>query len=237
MDVKFLVLSKDQIREIFESKPNDSKDSFFQRLIGAGNAVLEESEASQNASERASYEAPKAHVHPPLSDEEIEHERHLRRLIEYIEILKSSSKSLKRQVACVITDENCDEIVSIGVNDSVVPNNKNLEGFDFNQPGRFKTFGHVLHAEEMALSTLPLTPHQTYNMFITCPPCLHCAAQILNAARSRESEIRVFVLGEINKSDMLKFSSPDWYQDGITPEQIFLNNKINQGLISIEFLD
>lgn len=172
---------------------------------------------------------------------QIEREAHenefmLQRLIEYVHALKNISKSNKRKVACVITDQD-GNIVSAGVNESVLPDAERLEGFDHNQPGRYKTFEHVLHAEEIALSSLPLDPQQEYNMFLTSPPCLHCAAQILHAARVRNSKINVYVVDPASKNDMIKFAAPEWYQDGITPEQIMLDQRINDNLVDISFLE
>ena len=172
---------------------------------------------------------------------QIERERHenefmLQRLIEYVHALKNISKSNKRKVACVITDQD-GNIVSAGVNESVLPDAERLEGFDHNQPGRYKTFEHVLHAEEIALSSLPLDPQQEYNMFLTSHPCLHCAAQILHAARVRNSKINVYVVDPVSKNDMIKFAAPEWYQDGITPEQIMLDQRINDNLVDISFLE
>lgn len=165
-----------------------------------------------------------------------ENEFMLQRLIEYVHALKNISKSNKRKVACVITDQD-GNIVSAGVNESVLPDAERLEGFDHNQPGRYKTFEHVLHAEEIALSSLPLDPQQEYNMFLTSPPCLHCAAQILHAARVRNSKINVYVVDPVSKNDMIKFAAPEWYQDGITPEQIMLDQRINDNLVDISFLE
>ena len=172
---------------------------------------------------------------------QIEREHHenefmLQRLIEYVHALKNISKSNKRKVACVITDQD-GNIVSAGVNESVLPDAERLEGFDHNQPGRYKTFEHVLHAEEIALSSLPLDPQQEYNMFLTSPPCLHCAAQILHAARVRNSKINVYVVDPVSKNDMIKFAAPEWYQDCITPEQIMLDQRINDNLVDISFLE
>lgn len=172
----------------------------------------------------------------PVQIERHENEFMLQRLIEYVHALKNISKSNKRKVACVITDQD-GNIVSAGVNESVLPDAERLEGFDHNQPGRYKTFEHVLHAEEIALSTLPLDPQQEYNMFLTSPPCLHCAAQILHAARVRNSKINVYVVDPVSKNDMIKFAAPEWYQDGITPEQIMLDQRINDNLVDISFLE
>lgn len=169
-------------------------------------------------------------------EEAPENEFMLQRLIEYVHALKNISKSNKRKVACVITDQD-GNIVSAGVNESVLPDAERLEGFDHNQPGRYKTFEHVLHAEEIALSSLPLDPQQEYNMFLTSPPCLHCAAQILHAARVRNSKINVYVVDPVSKNDMIKFAAPEWYQDGITPEQIMLDQRINDNLVDISFLE
>lgn len=169
-------------------------------------------------------------------DDVHENEFMLQRLIEYVHALKNISKSNKRKVACVITDQD-GNIVSAGVNESVLPDAERLEGFDHNQPGRYKTFEHVLHAEEIALSSLPLDPQQEYNMFLTSPPCLHCAAQILHAARVRNSKINVYVVDPVSKNDMIKFAAPEWYQDGITPEQIMLDQRINDNLVDISFLE
>lgn len=199
------------------------------------------------------YEAPRAYFAADDEDNhsktskldgrpvQIERERHenefmLQRLIEYVHALKNISKSNKRKVACVITDQD-GNIVSAGVNESVLPNAERLEGFDHNQPGRYKTFEHVLHAEEIALSSLPLDPQQEYNMFLTSPPCLHCAAQILHAARVRYSKINVYVVDPVSKNDMIKFAAPEWYQDGITPEQIMLDERINDNMVDISFLE
>ena len=169
-------------------------------------------------------------------DDVHENEFMLQRLIEYVHTLKDISKSNKRKVACVITDQD-GNIVSAGVNESILPDAERLEGFDHNQPGRYKTFEHVLHAEEIALSSLPLDPQQEYNMFLTSPPCLHCAAQILHAARVRNSKINVYVVDPVSKNDMIKFAAPEWYQDGITPEQIMLDQRINDNLVDISFLE
>lgn len=169
-------------------------------------------------------------------DDVHENEFMLQRLIEYVHALKNISKSNKRKVACVITDQD-GNIVSAGVNESILPDAERLEGFDHNQPGRYKTFEHVLHAEEIALSSLPLDPQQEYNMFLTSPPCLHCAAQILHAARVRNSKINVYVVDPVSKNDMIKFAAPEWYQDGITPEQIMLDQRINDNLVDISFLE
>lgn len=190
------------------------------------------------------YEAPRvcfAAGDRVVTPRQIEREAHenefmLQRLIEYVHALKNISKSNKRKVACVITDQD-GNIVSAGVNESVLPDAERLEGFDHNQPGRYKTFEHVLHAEEIALSSLPLDPQQEYNMFLTSPPCLHCAAQILHAARVRNSKINVYVVDPVSKNDMIKFAAPEWYQDGITPEQIMLDQRINDNLVDISFLE
>lgn len=190
------------------------------------------------------YEAPRvcfAAGDRVVTPRQIEREAHenefmLQRLIEYVHAFKNISKSNKRKVACVITDQD-GNIVSAGVNESVLPDAERLEGFDHNQPGRYKTFEHVLHAEEIALSSLPLDPQQEYNMFLTSPPCLHCAAQILHAARVRNSKINVYVVDPVSKNDMIKFAAPEWYQDGITPEQIMLDQRINDNLVDISFLE
>ena len=206
----------------------------------AKHTMSKKKQAAPTVSGKA-YEAPRATTVPRAVKKQIkreanENEFRLQRLIEYVRTLKATSKSIKRQVACVITDQD-GNIVSVGVNNSVLFNAERLEGFDHNQPGRFKTFEHVLHAEEIALSSLPLDPQQEYNMFLTSPPCLHCAAQILNAARIRDSKINVYVVDPVSRVDMLKFAAPEWYQDGITPEQIMLDERINNNLVDISFLE
>ena len=207
----------------------------------AKHTMSKKKQAAHTVSGKA-YEAPRAvkkqieRERGKAYDDVYENEFMLQKLIEYVHTLKATSKSIKRQVACVITDQD-GNIVSIGVNDSVLMSAERLEGFDHNQPGRFKTFEHVLHAEEIALSALPLDLEREYNMFLTSPPCLHCAAQILNAARVRNSKINVYVVDPVSKVDMLKFAAPEWYQDGITPEQIMLDQRINDNLVDISFLE
>ena len=245
---------------------NLSDSDFIQRLIDSSeNQPLEPLKEAMEAKKKSKktakkqapqvsgkpYEAPRAcftagdRVVTPTQierergkayDDVHENEFMLQRLIEYVHALKNISKSNKRKVACVITDQD-GNIVSAGVNESVLPDAERLEGFDHNQPGRYKTFEHVLHAEEIALSSLPLDPQQEYNMFLTSPPCLHCAAQILHAARVRNSKINVYVVDPVSKNDMIKFAAPEWYQDGITPEQIMLDQRINDNLVDISFLE
>lgn len=257
MNVKIIAIPEDQLLEFLgrAQTENLSDSDFIQRLIDSSeNQPLEDRKKALKASKahevapkskkttkKKAYEAPMVSGKAYEAPKQIERERHenefmLQRLIEYVHVLKNISKSNKRKVACVITDQD-GNIVSAGVNESVLPNAERLEGFDHNQPGRYKTFEHVLHAEEIALSSLPLDPQQEYNMFLTSPPCLHCAAQILHAARVRNSKINVYVVDPVSKNDMIKFAAPEWYQDGITPEQIMLDQRINDNLVDISFLE
>lgn len=265
MNVKIIALSEDQLLELLGRAQNEnlSDSDFIQRLIDSSENMaiealkedrkkaIKAAPKSKKTTKKKAYEAPtvsgkasKAHEvyeAPKATPQQIECERHenesmLQKLIDHIHVLKSSSKSIKRKVACIITDQD-GNIVSTGVNDSVLINAERLEGFDHNQPGRFKTFEHVLHAEEIALSMLPMDDTQEYNMFLTSPPCLHCSAQILNAARVRGAKINVYVVDPVSKTDMIKFAAPEWYQDGITPEQIMLDETINHNLVSIGFLE
>lgn len=265
MNVKIIAIPEDQLLEFLgrAQTENLSDADFIQRLIDssenqpleplkevakevkkhqklaaapkeAKHTMLKKKQAAPTISGKA-YETPRA---TPRQIERDVHENEfmLQRLIEYVHVLKNISKSNKRKVACVITDQD-GNIVSAGVNESVLPDAERLEGFDHNQPGRYKTFEHVLHAEEIALSSLPLDPQQEYNMFLTSPPCLHCAAQILHAARVRNSKINVYVVDPVSKNDMIKFAAPEWYQDCITPEQIMLDQRINDNLVDISFLE
>lgn len=254
MNVKIIAIPEDQLLEFLgrAQTENLSDSDFIQRLIDSSeNQPLEPlKEAVKEVKKHQKLAAaPKEAKHtmskkkqaaPTVSgksyDDVHENEFMLQRLIEYVHALKNISKSNKRKVACVITDQD-GNIVSAGVNESVLPDAERLEGFDHNQPGRYKTFGHVLHAEEIALSSLPLDHQQEYNMFLTSPPCLHCAAQILHAARVRNSKINVYVVDPVSKNDMIKFAAPEWYQDGITPEQIMLDQRINDNLVDISFLE
>ena len=249
----------DFIQRLIESSENLAHEALKEdrkKAIKAAPKPKEEAKSTMSTKKtsKKAYEAPMVSGTPTVSgktyeapkqveceggkayDDAHENEFRLQRLIEYVRTLKSSSKSIKRQVACVITDQD-GNIVSIGVNDSVLMSAERLEGFDHNQPGRFKTFEHVLHAEEIALSALPMDLEREYNMFLTSPPCLHCAAQILNAARVRNSKINVYVVDPVSRVDMLKFSAPEWYQDGITPEQIMLDGRINDNMVDISFLE
>lgn len=265
MNVKIIAIPEDQLLEFLglAQTENLSDFDFIQRLIDSSeNQPLEPlkeaakevkkhqklaaapKEAKHTMSKKkqaAPTVSGKAYEAPRATPRQIEREAHenefmLQRLIEYVHALKNISKSNKRKVACVITDQD-GNIVSAGVNESVLPDAERLEGFDHNQPGRYKTFEHVLHAEEIALSSLPLDPQQEYNMFLTSPPCLHCAAQILHAARVRNSKINVYVVDPVSKNDMIKFAASEWYQDGITPEQIMLDQRINDNLVDISFLE
>lgn len=257
MNVKIIALSEDQLLELLGRAQNEnlSDSDFIQRLIDSSenlaiDALKEDRkksvtkrayEAPQVSGTPAPKSAPKSHKlkdgrPAQIERDKQENESMLQKLIDHIHVLKSSSKSIKRKVACIITDQD-GNIVSMGVNDSVLINAERLEGFDHNQPGRFKTFEHVLHAEEIALSMLPMDDTQEYNMFLTSPPCLHCSAQILNAARVRGAKINVYVVDPVSKTDMIKFAAPEWYQDGITPEQIMLDETINHNLVSIGFLE
>ena len=242
----------DFIQRLIDSSENQSLEDRKKTLMAAPKSKKTSKKQAPQVSGKP-YEAPKACFAADDEDShsktskldgrpvQIEREAHenefmLQRLIEYVHALKNISKSNKRKVACVITDQD-GNIVSAGVNESVLPDAERLEGFDHNQPGRYKTFEHVLHAEEIALSSLPLDPQQEYNMFLTSPPCLHCAAQILHAARVRNSKINVYVVDPVSKNDMIKFAAPEWYQDGITPEQIMLDQRINDNLVDISFLE
>lgn len=262
MNVKIIAIPEDQLLEFLgrAQTENLSDSDFIQRLIDSSEnqtieALKEDRKKVTSKSKKTTkkqapqvsgkpYEAPRVcftasdRVATPRQIEREAHENEfmLQRLIEYVHALKNISKSNKRKVACVITDQD-GNIVSAGVNESVLPDAERLEGFDHNQPGRYKTFEHVLHAEEIALSSLPLDPQQEYNMFLTSPPCLHCAAQILHAARVRNSRINVYVVDPVSKNDMIKFAAPEWYQDGITPEQIMLDQRINDNLVDISFLE
>lgn len=246
----------DFIQRLIDSSENQAIDALKEDRKKALKAALKSKKTNKKQAPQVSgkpYEAPRAcfatdySVATPktskldgrpvqIEREAQENEFMLQRLIEYVHALKNISKSNKRKVACVITDQD-GNIVSAGVNESVLPDAERLEGFDHNQPGRYKTFEHVLHAEEIALSSLPLDPQQEYNMFLTSPPCLHCAAQILHAARVRNSKINVYVVDPVSKNDMIKFAAPEWYQDGITPEQIMLDQRINDNLVDISFLE
>ena len=237
----------DFIQRLIDSSENLTAEALKEDRKKAIKSALKSKKSAKKQAPQVSgkpYEAPRAcfaasdRVATPRQIEREAHENEfmLQRLIEYVHALKNISKSNKRKVACVITDQD-GNIVSAGVNESVLPNAERLEGFDHNQPGRYKTFEHVLHAEEIALSSLPLDPQQEYNMFLTSPPCLHCAAQILHAARVRNSKINVYVVDPVSKNDMIKFAAPEWYQDGITPEQIMLDQRINDNLVDISFLE
>lgn len=242
----------DFIQRLIDSSENQPLEDRKKALMAAPKSKKTTKKQAPQVSGKP-YEAPRAYFAADDEDShskvskldgrpvQIEREAHenefmLQRLIEYVHALKNISKSNKRKVACVITDQD-GNIVSAGVNESVLPDAERLEGFDHNQPGRYKTFEHVLHAEEIALSTLPLDPQQEYNMFLTSPPCLHCAAQILHAAHVRNSKINVYVVDPVSKNDMIKFAAPEWYQDGITPEQIMLDQRINDNLVDISFLE
>lgn len=242
----------DFIQRLIDSSENQPLEDRKKALMAAPKSKKTAKKQAPQVSGKP-YEAPRAYFAADDEDShsktskldgrpvQIERERHenefmLQRLIEYVHALKNISKSNKRKVACVITDQD-GNIVSAGVNESVLPDAERLEGFDHNQPGRYKTFEHVLHAEEIALNSLPLDPQQEYNMFLTSPPCLHCAAQILHAARVRNSKINVYVVDPVSKNDMIKFAAPEWYQDGITPEQIMLDQRINDNLVDISFLE
>lgn len=241
----------DFIQRLIDSSENQPLEPLKEAMEAKKKSAIKAAPKSKkNAKKQAPqvsgkpYEAPRAcfaasdRVATPRQIEREAHENEfmLQRLIEYVHALKNISKSNKRKVACVITDQD-GNIVSAGVNESVLPDAERLEGFDHNQPGRYKTFEHVLHAEEIALSSLPLDPQQEYNMFLTSPPCLHCAAQILHAARVRNSKINVYVVDPVSKNDMIKFAAPEWYQDGITPGQIMLDQRINDNLVDISFLE
>ena len=226
---------KEAVKEVkkhqnLAAAPKEAKHTMSKKKQAAPTVLCKAYEAPRAVKKQIERERGKAY------DDVHENEFMLQRLIEYVHALKNISKSNKRKVACVITDQD-GNIVSASVNESVLPNAERLEGFDHNQPGRYKTFEHVLHAEEIALSSLPLDPQQEYNMFLTSPPCLHCAAQILHAARVRNSKINVYVVDPVSKNDMIKFAAPEWYQDGITPEQIMLDERINDNLVDISFLE
>lgn len=101
----------------------------------------------------------------------------------YMNITKeiaSLSYAKKKQVGCIIVDEN-DNIISFGYNGTPRCSDNTAEYIDEN--GELKTKPEVIHAESNAITKIAKSNNSSINssLYITLSPCIECAKLIIQA--------------------------------------------------------